>query len=47
MSDQQIREALEKQFQLLSERSQVCYDDRELVSLTEAMVGITSLLLRL
>lgn len=41
---QVVMEMLEKQLQLLSERSQKCVDDHELVELTEAMIKVVSAL---
>lgn len=40
--DDKIRETLEKQLQLLSERSENAVDGRELVDITDAMVKLAS-----
>lgn len=40
MTQQEIRETLEKQLQLLSERSKVCESNIELCKLTEAILSI-------
>lgn len=45
MERQKIKETLEKQLQLLSERSENCIEDRDLAALTNEMVTIASLLL--
>ena len=46
MTEQQVKDKLEKQLQLRSERSRVCIEDRDLVGLTDEMVNIAKLLLR-
>ena len=46
MDEKEIKEALEKQLQLLSERSQNA-TGKELEGLSEAMVGIAKLLIGL
>lgn len=43
MDRQQIKETLEKQLQLLSERSKCC-DDQDLAALTNEMVNLAALL---
>ena len=45
MDNQQILETLEKQLQLLSERSKKCISDSDLVALSNAMLSISQLLL--
>ena len=45
MNNQQIKETLEKQLQLLSERSEKSAEDRDLYQLTNAMVSLSALLL--
>ena len=40
MNNQQIKETLEKQLQLLSERSEKSAEDRDLYQLTNAMVSL-------
>ena len=45
MDNQQIRETLENQLQLLSERSQSGITDQDLASLTSEMIGVCKLLL--
>ena len=45
MDNQQILETLEKQLQLLSERSKKCISDSDLVALSNAMLIISQLLL--
>lgn len=45
MNRQQIKETLEKQLQLLSERSEKSVEDRDLYQLTGAMVSLSTLLL--
>nr|DAQ03429.1 MAG TPA: hypothetical protein [Caudoviricetes sp.] len=45
MDRQQIKETLEKQLQLLSERSEKSVEDRDLYQLTGAMVSLSTLLL--
>ncbi len=45
MSNQQILETLEKQLQLLSERSKECAEDGDLVAISNAMLSISQLLL--
>lgn len=42
---QKIKETLEKQLQLLSERSWVCAEERDLAALTSEMITLASLLL--
>ena len=44
MSDQQIRETLEKQLQLLSERSKACLSDSDLAEISEVMINLSSFL---
>lgn len=44
MSEQQVRETLEKQLQLLSERSKECLREQDLASLTCEMVKIAEFL---
>ena len=44
MDDNKIKETLEKQLQLLSERSKETEDNRELIALTNAMVAVTQVL---
>ncbi|MBS6216663.1 MAG: hypothetical protein KH704_07035 [Clostridiales bacterium] len=44
MECNKIKETLEKQLQLLSERSTETEDNRELVALTNAMVTVTHVL---
>ncbi len=44
VSDQQVRETLEKQLQLLSERSIECAQEQDLASLTCEMVKIAAFL---
>lgn len=44
MDDNKIKETLEKQLQLLSERSTETEDNRELIALTNAMVTVTQVL---
>lgn len=45
MDRKQIKETLEKQLQLLSERSEKSVEDRDLYQLTGAMVSLSTLLL--
>ena len=45
MDNQQILETLEKQLQLLSERSKKCISDSDLVALSNAMLSISQFLL--
>ena len=45
VNNQQIKETLEKQLQLLSERSEKSAEDRDLYQLTNAMVSLSALLL--
>lgn len=45
MDNQQIRETLEKQLQLLSERSAGCIDDAALAKISDSMLGISRLLM--
>lgn len=40
VSDQKVKETLEKQLQLLSERSEKSFDDYGLASLTREMVNV-------
>ena len=47
MSKEEIRETLEKQLQLLSERSEQCAFPNELAELTEKMIHLSRLLLNL
>ena len=44
VDDNKIKETLEKQLQLLSERSTETEDNRELIALTNAMVTVTQVL---
>ncbi len=44
-SKKKIKEALEKQLQLLSERSKDCIEDSGLEKLTGAMISLAELLL--
>lgn len=45
MERSEIRETLEKQLQLLSERSEKSIEDGDLYQLTNAMVNLSTLLL--
>ena len=45
MTEKEIQETLEKQLQLLSERSEKSAEDRDLYQLTNAMVSLSALLL--
>lgn len=45
MNNQQIKETLEKQLQLLSERSEKSIEDGDLYQLTNALVNLSTLLL--
>jgi len=45
MSKEEIEKMLEKQLALLSERSEGCLEDQDLVCLTKAMIEVTNLLL--
>lgn len=45
MTNYEILEMLEKQLQLLSERSKGCLSDGDLVALSNAMISISQLLL--
>lgn len=45
MERSEIKETLEKQLQLLSERSEKSIEDRDLYQLTNAMVNLSTLLL--
>lgn len=47
MNEQQIRETLEKQLQLLSERSRECVQEQNLAVLTCEMVRIAEVLVSL
>nr|DAU71647.1 MAG TPA: hypothetical protein [Caudoviricetes sp.] len=45
MDNQQILKTLEKQLQLLSERSKQCISDSDLVAISNAILSISRLLL--
>ena len=45
MSKEEIRETLEKQLQLLSERSEKCAVANEIAEMTEKMISLSMLLL--
>lgn len=45
MDNQQIKEMLEKQLQLLSERSKACESDGELSRISDSMLEISRLLI--
>lgn len=45
MSKEEIKETLEKQLQLLSERSEKCAVPEELAALTEQMVNLSNFIL--
>lgn len=45
MTAKEILETLEKQLQLLSERSEGCASNQELTDLSQAMVNISQILL--
>ena len=44
MTHEEIKELLEKQLQLLSERSEACYEAGDLPSITEAMIALATLI---
>lgn len=47
MNKQEIRETLEKQFHLLSERSQTCLEESELDGHSDRIISLAELLLPL
>ncbi len=45
MTEQRIKELLEKQLELLSDRSQECLEGKDLAMLTREMIAVSTLLL--